>query len=709
MIDNANNSGSSSESSWVMMSRSAPPPTLQDIANAFSERNAQDDGRRRAETSNNIMDDDGIRVRGEDADDDEEENVNPFCGISDNIYEHMGTSDIVATAELSPPPPATATVMETVQDLSDDVVARKLLEEELLMSGRTLEEYLEEARRVEREASVARIPSPLVEETNEEDDRKPAAVPQREPTSRFSPPVAAMLDEQQATVVDITEHDLHPCDFGSDDVHAELIGEDYSVAVASQAAAISTATAEPTVGAVQVEDGAAEEATVLDSKPAAQSSPSDWTERPDEEARVLETTNPPSHSWDDPGDTSEVTVDGVVEEEASVVDITEQFVHPADTDEHEAQATLIGEDHSRSVPLSMTPSGVHPDPLDQNHRTSSAPAMGAASLSADQIWMNHPFGLSGDENELFVMPPPSSPGVAVPTMEGDTLHVSTPLAPIERIDSGEDEQGDRPTPIPPIPASARSTPRRETSNTSSRSQDSLRSDEGVARRETSSGGDSNGSQRSGLGALSAMASRSTSNVMEKLFGDGRRQIEGADNEAMTESILPRTLLPWSIFYNESTNMWVATINTNQKALDSDNVEAASKALRAFSLQTEAQARALAVAWTPPRMLAFEKSPKCFICKAKFAVFKRACHCRNCGVCICSNCTTQWPAKSVPETYNIKRESMVNICKSCHWLSNAFRVALLDGNHDQAVALHATGNVNIVTPFPPAFPGMKGEL
>lgn len=40
-----------------------------------------------------------------------------------------------------------------------------------------------------------------------------------------------------------------------------------------------------------------------------------------------------------------------------------------------------------------------------------------------------------------------------------------------------------------------------------------------------------------------------------------------------------------------------------------------------------------------------------------------------------------------------------------WLSNAFRLALLNGNMDEAVAIHATGNINLTC----AFSNVKGEL
>jgi hypothetical protein len=48
---------------------------------------------------------------------------------------------------------------------------------------------------------------------------------------------------------------------------------------------------------------------------------------------------------------------------------------------------------------------------------------------------------------------------------------------------------------------------------------------------------------------------------------------------------------------------------------------------------------------------------------------------------------------IPETYNIKKESIVNICKACDWLCTGFRLALLESDFDRAVALHATGNIN----------------
>jgi FYVE zinc finger len=105
------------------------------------------------------------------------------------------------------------------------------------------------------------------------------------------------------------------------------------------------------------------------------------------------------------------------------------------------------------------------------------------------------------------------------------------------------------------------------------------------------------------------------------------------------------------------------------------------------------------------MLPFANHKFCHICKSKFAILRRACHCRNCGVCVCKDCVVPWPAKMIPDTYNIKKEHFVHACLSCNWLSNSFRLALLEGNHDRAVALHSTGNLNLHSPFA----NVKGEL
>jgi len=60
---------------------------------------------------------------------------------------------------------------------------------------------------------------------------------------------------------------------------------------------------------------------------------------------------------------------------------------------------------------------------------------------------------------------------------------------------------------------------------------------------------------------------------------------------------------------------------------------------------------------------------------------------------------------LPATYNIKDEDVVNICNACDWLCSSFRLALLQGDRDKAIALHHTGNINLTTPLA----NIKGEV
>eukprot|EP00566_Odontella_aurita_P013387 CAMPEP_0113542786 /NCGR_PEP_ID=MMETSP0015_2-20120614/9804_1 /TAXON_ID=2838 /ORGANISM="Odontella" /LENGTH=455 /DNA_ID=CAMNT_0000442889 /DNA_START=104 /DNA_END=1471 /DNA_ORIENTATION=+ /assembly_acc=CAM_ASM_000160 len=205
-------------------------------------------------------------------------------------------------------------------------------------------------------------------------------------------------------------------------------------------------------------------------------------------------------------------------------------------------------------------------------------------------------------------------------------------------------------------------------------------------------------------------------MMEKIFGDAtpgavisarrrRSSSEPAVSVAsMAGSVLPRTHLPYEVTHNPTSGLWVATVHTNQKALDRGDMAAANKALEAYPFDDEGQARSAAEAWAPPRMHPFAENKTCFCCERKFALLRRPCHCRNCGVCVCSKCSTQWPSRMIPGTFNIKGESMVHVCGPCDWLSGAFREALLEGNHDRAFALHATGNINLWSPFC----NLKGE-
>mmetsp|Transcript_4761 Transcript_4761/g.11595 ORF Transcript_4761/g.11595 Transcript_4761/m.11595 type:complete len:747 (+) Transcript_4761:220-2460(+) len=196
-------------------------------------------------------------------------------------------------------------------------------------------------------------------------------------------------------------------------------------------------------------------------------------------------------------------------------------------------------------------------------------------------------------------------------------------------------------------------------------------------------------------------------MMEKLFGDQVASPMNTGGWHHPERIHSRILLTATVYHNTATNLWIATINTNQKGV-AKNPAKASRYLKAFSFSTEKEARESAIANAPPKMMKFDDNPSCFICHGKFAVFRRASHCRNCGVCICSTCSTSWPAKAIPETYNLKKESQVKICSNCNYLSGVFKRALLEGDYEEAIAVYGSGNINLRTPFP-QFSSKKEEV
>jgi len=187
-------------------------------------------------------------------------------------------------------------------------------------------------------------------------------------------------------------------------------------------------------------------------------------------------------------------------------------------------------------------------------------------------------------------------------------------------------------------------------------------------------------------------------LMSRLFGDqGKKKKSRPALGILNEEIRPRILLAATVYHNTATNLWITTINTNQRGV-AKNPSLANKYLKAFSFQSESEARESAIANAPPKMMPFKQATTCHTCSGGFAVFRRACHCRNCGVCICKDCALQWPSKMIPATYNLKNESVVKVCKQCDSLSSAFKQALLAGNYEESIALYGTGNINLRTQF-----------
>lgn len=95
----------------------------------------------------------------------------------------------------------------------------------------------------------------------------------------------------------------------------------------------------------------------------------------------------------------------------------------------------------------------------------------------------------------------------------------------------------------------------------------------------------------------------------------------------TTKVYARSLIPPKVFHSSSTGLWISTINTSSDSSDD---------VKAFSFHTEQEARASAYANAPPVMIPFEKFPECMLCGNKYSLLRRKKHCRNCGICICTN-------------------------------------------------------------------------
>lgn len=186
---------------------------------------------------------------------------------------------------------------------------------------------------------------------------------------------------------------------------------------------------------------------------------------------------------------------------------------------------------------------------------------------------------------------PSAPTNQHPTMYNRTPNRERSQSPAVRLP-------------PAVPSSSAqratrgrsSTPNRDNRGRSKNNSDSL-SRSRSRQRERSSSVSRIRKQLSGDGTL-----------RERLFGNSpikRRESDNNDSSQPSlppESILPRTLLTTSVFHNNQTNLWIATINTNQKTEGGKGF--AAKYLRAFSYPTEREAKEAANAYAPPRMHPF---------------------------------------------------------------------------------------------------------
>jgi len=194
-------------------------------------------------------------------------------------------------------------------------------------------------------------------------------------------------------------------------------------------------------------------------------------------------------------------------------------------------------------------------------------------------------------------------------------------------------------------------------------------------------------------------------VKEKLFGDGRRVEFGYDDIAAAPDrcIKKRQFLPVEVKGHQQTShsrsvQWRVTIQTSQRAVETNHLLKIERGERLFSVASEFDAHELAQALAVPKQDPLHENPICFLCRSKFAVLRPSRHCCNCGVVICAKCSCHWPAKMLPDTYGIRKDATGNVCLACDWSARQFQAALLEGDADKAMNLYRSGNVNLRTQY-----------
>jgi len=189
------------------------------------------------------------------------------------------------------------------------------------------------------------------------------------------------------------------------------------------------------------------------------------------------------------------------------------------------------------------------------------------------------------------------------------------------------------------------------------------------------------------------------NVKEKLFGGGGkgRDISHELSVNPDQYIRKREYLPWIVKRNSTTNMWIASVVTDQKAYDEGNKAGQERSTAVFSASTEREAHETGLAMATPYLQPIKDHPICVMCGSKFAVFNRPHNCRNCGVVVCSKCTVIWSSKRFPSTYQTSK-STHSVCLACDWSAENFQDAVLKGNLQLARNICKSGNVNLRSPY-----------
>lgn len=159
----------------------------------------------------------------------------------------------------------------------------------------------------------------------------------------------------------------------------------------------------------------------------------------------------------------------------------------------------------------------------------------------------------------------------------------------------------------------------------------------------------------------------------------------------------RILHPWSVHRSLATGKYIATVARYTTTNVDLNYSPTLKLKHTqHPFPTDREARRFCKAFSPPKLVTGVVDG-CQLCHVNPTSYSSSSaprrHCRNCGAVICERCTQRWGVHMVPKTYvPQKMASTVRVCKSCHWLSNAFCMALLQARYQDALRLYETVRV-----------------
>lgn len=141
-------------------------------------------------------------------------------------------------------------------------------------------------------------------------------------------------------------------------------------------------------------------------------------------------------------------------------------------------------------------------------------------------------------------------------------------------------------------------------------------------------------------------------VSETMFGDQPAPRNNVSNHDTTETPVPRVLVD-SQLSRDSSGFWMDVSFPSFKGggllgQQQQQGRGGGPVARIGPFASEALAQEAGRNFAPPVWQ--KEGERCRLCRRGFAMLRRVHHCRNCGLCICDDCSRRWPAAALPESY-----------------------------------------------------------